>query len=61
MKKYEYVSININGVLVAGSEEHRQIIDDYAAKGYQYVGYIPTKITSHGKIVEMDLIFEIDQ
>ena len=60
MKKYEYVSINIDGFLGAGSEEHRQIIDNYAAKGYKYVGYIPTNITSHGKIVEMDLIFEID-
>ena len=28
---------------------------------YKYVGYIPTDITPHGKIVEMDLIFEIDQ
>ena len=61
MKKYEYVSINNDRFLGAGSEEHRQIIDNYAAKGYKYVGYIPTSITSHGKIVEMDLIFEIDQ
>lgn len=61
MKKYEYVSINIDGFLGAGSQEHRQIIDEYAAKGYKYVGYIPTDITPHGKIVEMDLIFEIDQ
>lgn len=30
-------------------------------KGYKYVGYIPTDITPHGKIAEMDLIFEIDQ
>ena len=35
MKKYEYVSINIDGFLGAGSEEHRQIIDNYAAKGYK--------------------------
>ena len=61
MKEYEYVSINIDGFLGAGSQEHRQIIDEYAAKGYKYVGYIPTDITPHGKIVEMDLIFEIDQ
>ena len=61
MKKYEYVNINIDGFLGSGSEEHRQIIDEYAAKGYRYVGYIPTDITAHGKIVEMDLIFEIDQ
>ena len=61
MKKYEYVSINIDGFFSAGTEEHRQIIDDYAAKGYKYVGYIPTNITSHGKIFLLDLIFEIDQ
>ena len=61
MKKYEYVNINIDSFLGSGSEEHRQIIDEYAAKGYNYVGYIPTNIARHGKIVEMDLIFEIDQ
>ena len=62
MTKYEYVKINIDGFLFgSGSEEHRRTIDEYAAKGYRYVGYIPTKITPHGKIVEMDLIFEIER
>lgn len=61
MKKYEYVNINIDGFLGSGSEEHRNIIDEYAAKGYRYVGYIPTGITPHGKITDMDLIFEIDE
>ena len=60
MKKYEYVSININSFFGAGSEEHRQIIDKYAALGYRYVGFIPTNISDHGKIREMDLVFEID-
>lgn len=61
MKKYEYVNINIDcSFMGSGSEEHRQIIDEYAAKGYKYVGYVPTNMTSHGKIVEMDLIFELD-
>ena len=41
--------------------EHRQIIDQYAAKGYRYVGYIPTDITGHGVIRQVDLIFEIDR
>lgn len=61
MKKYEYVNIEIDDFWGSCSEEHRQIIDEYAAKGYKYAGYIPTKISFHGKIIEMDLIFEIDQ
>lgn len=60
MKKYEYVNININSFVGAGSEEHRQIIDEYAAKGYRYVGYIPTNISDYGKIKKIDLIFEMD-
>lgn len=61
MKKYEYVNININSFIGAGSKEHRQIIDEYAARGYRYVGYVPTDINDHGKIKAIDLIFEIDQ
>ena len=61
MKKYVYENINIDNFFYAGSEEHRKIIDDYAAKGYRYVGFIPTVMSSHGKIEEMDLIFEIDE
>ena len=60
MKKYEYVNININSFIGAGSEEHRQIINEYATKGYRYVGYVPTDISDYGKIKSMDLIFEID-
>lgn len=61
MKKYEYVNVSINKFIGAKSEEHRQIIDEYAAKGYRYVGFVPTNISDYGKIKEMDLIFEIDQ
>ena len=58
MKTYEYVRLDINRFIGARSEEHREIIDSYAAKGYRYVGYIPTNISDYGKIKEMDLIFE---
>ena len=61
MKKYEYVNVRINKFNGAISEEHRQIIDEYAAQGYRYVGFIPTNISDYGKIKEMDLVFEIDQ
>lgn len=60
MKKYEYVSVHIGRFVGAKSKEHRQIIADYAKKGYRYVGYIPTVISDYGKIKDMDLVFELD-
>ena len=60
MKKYEYVSVHIGRFAGAKSKEHRQIIADYAKKGYRYVGYIPTVISNYGKIKDMDLVFELD-
>lgn len=60
MKRYEYVNLHIGKFCGAKSEEHRKIIDEYAAKGYRYVGYIPTNINDYGKIKDMDLVFEID-
>lgn len=60
MKKYEYVNIHIGKLVGAKSEEHRSIIDEYAAKGYRYAGYIPTKLDDFGKIKDIDLVFEID-
>lgn len=60
MKKYEYVNVHVGRLYGAKSEEHRKIIDEYAARGYSYVGYIPTNINDNGKIKDMDLIFEID-
>ena len=59
MKRYEYVKIDINTFFGAGSEEHRKMIDEYAERGYRYVGFVPTYINEHGKIKEIDLIFEL--
>lgn len=61
MLKYEYVAIERgNGAIGVQAlfTKHREIIDEYAKKGYRYVGYIPTKIHANGKIIDMDLIFE---
>lgn len=60
MKKYEYVNVKISKFAGAKSESHRAIIDEYAKKGYKYVGFVPTDISEYGKIKNMDLIFEID-
>ena len=61
MKRYEYVSIKVGKFIGSKSDEHRDIIDEYAEKGYRYVGFIPTDMTDHGKIITMDLIFEIEK
>lgn len=61
MKKYEYVPVHIGKFFGAKSKKHKQIIDEYAQKGYRYVGYIPTVIEEFGKIKDMDLIFEKEE
>jgi len=61
MKQYEYVNVHVSKFIGARCEEHREIIDRYAANGYRYVGYIPTNISDYGKIKDMDLIFEKDE
>ena len=58
MKKYEYVSLQIAKIFKAGNEEHRNIIDEYASKGYSYIGFMPTNIEGYGRITKVDLIFE---
>ncbi len=60
MKRYEYVNVYIGRLLGAESEKHREIIDNYAERGYRYVGYIPVRIADNGKIKEIDLVFETD-
>lgn len=60
MKKYEYVNLKIGRMFSSKSKEHRSVIDEYAAKGYRYVGYIPTLSDATGKIDRIDLIFECD-
>ena len=57
MKRYEYVHIHIATFSGAKSEGHRQIIDEYARKGYKYVGFVPTLIDAYGRFKDLDLIF----
>ena len=51
MKRYEYVTIELENkkAAVAESVNHRKMIDEYAAKGYSYVDYIPCTIGPSGK------------
>lgn len=62
MKKYEYVTLKVKNNVVKDAVllEHRQIIDEYAEKGFEYVGYLPTRLGPSGKVIELDLIFETE-
>lgn len=60
MKQYEYVTVHMGKFIGAKSEEHRQIIDTYAKKGYRYIGFIPVAMNDYGKYKEIDLVFEQD-
>ena len=63
--KYEYVTLDtaVNGLFSNKTQGHRAIIDEYAAKGYRYVGWFPTKSSNilDGVIEQVDLIFEKDE
>lgn len=65
MYKYEYETVYCDlGGWGPGSgkvyktEDYRVIINKRAAKGWRYVGYIPTKQRGTGHIQQFDLIFE---
>lgn len=64
MKKYEYVTIDTvgKGFFSNNTDSHRSVIDNYAKKGYRYVGWFPIKSSNllEGVIEKVDLIFEID-
>lgn len=36
---------------------HQEVIKDYEAKGYTYIGFIPVKFGPSGKTLIIDLIF----
>ena len=65
MYRYEYETIScdfggwgIGSGNVYDIEDYRPLIDQRAAHGWRYVGYIPTRQRGTGHIQKMDLIFE---
>ena len=54
MREYEYVSVDYKKrevIMVGfGTSEHREIIGDYAARGYRYVDSIITEVDSNARI-----------
>lgn len=61
MKEYKYVSVENTGFMNVKFDSYRAIIDEHAACGYRYVGFVPTEIVGGtGVMVGIDLIFEKD-
>lgn len=60
MYKYAYIKATTGG-LFNGKQNHREIIDNYSKAGWRFVTAIPTESTSHGRILEFDLIFEKEE
>ncbi len=63
MYRYEYVPLYSGGGFWIGNQDyaHREIIDRYAAQGWRYAGYVPSKFTGNGGTKEIDLIFEREE
>lgn len=58
MFKYEYVKVNNEAIMSSKFTQHRNIIDQYAKRGFRYAGFVPIKSDGYGRIKEIDLIFE---
>ena len=56
MKKYEYVHLHVSRRM----DEHKKVIDEYARKGWRYVGFLPARTSLYGRLWEVDLVFEAD-
>ena len=57
MYQYQYVRVVGEGVMATKFQEHRAIIDRYAAQGWRYAGWVPAHITD-GTVEQLDLVFE---
>ncbi len=60
MKKYEYVSVQFGAWSGQPKADLQSIINEYAAGGYRYVGFLPTKQSGYGALAQIDLVFEKD-
>ena len=60
MKQYEYVELKYEAkdVLFLMTSDYKKIINEYAEKGYSYVGYVPILIDAKGCLRKIDLIFK---
>lgn len=60
MYQYQYEPLYTGGGfwIDNSGNEHRDIIDRYAAEGWRYVGFVPSRFSSQGGMKEIELVFE---
>lgn len=58
----KFVRVEYDNNRVAGAEltSHREVIEEYALKGYKYIGFVPVKLGPSGKMLALDLVFMIN-
>lgn len=56
MYRYEYVEAQAEGFF--NSANHREIIDQYAERGFRFITAIPTSFSSYGSIKTFDLVLK---
>ena len=59
--RYEYVNVKNATFWTAKCFDHRDIIDEYAKRGFRFAGFIPTTIEGYGRITSYDLVFEKEE
>ena len=47
-----------NPAASATLEGHREIIQEYAEKGFSYTGFVPVSFGPSGKLLVIDLVFQ---
>lgn len=64
MKIYDYARMKVgfaDSVYTCPERDkasHREVIEVFAAQGFGFVGIIPVKTDSYGRVKEYDLVFE---
>ena len=58
MKEYTFVTHYFTGGLETRSEGHRELIQQKAAEGWRYAGFLPVEQRATGHIEAVELIFE---
>ena len=63
MFRYEYVTIKQERKVFKQRNflNYRDVINEYAKKGFRFVGFVPKVEAGYASLVEIDLVFEIEE